>query len=103
MESTEESELPPQNVPPEGHILSAEAYPRDEETISLHIMYSESPTTSGNYKARQFQVDKRDAQSLAWGILGITNAPDTQTAWENLAKSIDEHDPDWDELQKPPE
>ena len=79
-------------VPDNAVILSAEAYPRDEETISLHLMYSESPDQPGNYKARQFQLDKRDAQTLAWGILGIVNAPDTQTAWENIAKSIDEGD-----------
>jgi len=85
-------EPPKTDVPPEGHILSAEAYPRDEETVSLLLMYSESPEQLGNYKARQFQLDKRDAQTLAWGILGIVNAPDTQTAWENIAKSIEEHD-----------
>jgi hypothetical protein len=92
MEQLPRSEPPKIEVPPEGHILSAEAYPRDEEAISLHLMYSESPTEPVNYKARQFQVDKRDAQALAWGILGILNAPDTQTAWENIAKSIHEGD-----------
>jgi hypothetical protein len=80
------------DVPRDGHILHAAAYPRDAETITFHLMYAES--LGGKYEGRQFQITKGDAESLARQIFRIVAEPDTQTAWENIAKDVDEEDHD---------
>jgi hypothetical protein len=82
----------PELSPIDGHILHATAYPRDEETITFHLMYSES--LGGNYEGRQFQIAKNDAETLARQIFRIVAEPDTQTAWENIARDVDEEDHD---------
>jgi hypothetical protein len=78
-------------VPIEGHILHAEAYPRDEDVMTFHLLYSEFPG-DGSYVGRQFQVGKDVAESLAKQIPRILAEPDTQTAWENTAVDIHEGD-----------
>jgi hypothetical protein len=90
MTTDQQSEL----LPIEGHILHASAFPRDEEeTITFHLLYSESSDVS-NYVGKQFEVGKADAETLAKRILQIIAEPDTQTAWENIAKDVDEEDHD---------
>jgi len=87
MESTEKVHLPIA----QGHILNAEVYPLDSETITFHLLQSESPMEpgQGNFKWREFEVGKAVAETFAKGILEILSAPDTQTAWENISKSLD--------------
>jgi hypothetical protein len=80
------------DVPSDGHILHAEAYPRDAETITFHLMYSNFPGV--NYEGRQFQIAKGDAESLARQIFRIIAEPDTQTAWESIAEDLDEGEED---------
>jgi hypothetical protein len=82
---------PKDPTPIEGHILQAEAYPRDEETVTFDLMYSES-SDGRNYVGKRFAVGKADAETLAKRILQIIAEPDTQTAWENIAKDVDEED-----------
>jgi hypothetical protein len=55
-------------------------------------MHSES--LGGNYEGRQFQIAKNDAETLARQIFRIIAEPDTQTAWENIARDVDEEDHD---------
>ena len=69
------------DVPSDGHILHAEAYPHDAQTITFNLLYSESLDAS-NYVGKQFEIGKADAESLAKGILQIIAEPDTQTAWK---------------------
>jgi hypothetical protein len=59
-------------------------------------LYSENPGAPGgsNYVGRQFQIAKADAESLAKRILQILAEPDTHTAWENIAKDVDEGEHD---------
>src|SRR5471030_3071263 len=78
----------------EGHILEAEAYPRDEETISLHLTYHDpaAPPSENKYRSQRFELDKRSAEALAMSIVEILAAPDAQTAWETIAKNIHEGD-----------
>ena len=82
----------PERSPIEGHILHAEAHPRDEDTITFDLLYSESD--GGDYVGKQFEVGKAEAETLAKRILQIIAEPDTQTAWENIAKDVDEEDHD---------
>ena len=79
------------SAPIDGHILHAEAYPRNEETIMFHLVYSES-LGGGNYVGRQFEVGKADAEALARTILQIIAEPDTKTAWLDIAAEVDEED-----------
>jgi hypothetical protein len=78
----------------EGHILGAEAYPRDDETISLHLMYHDpaTPPSDNKYRGQRFEISKSDAEALAVSIFEILAAPDAQTAWENIAKDLHEGD-----------
>jgi len=87
MESIEKPHLPTA----QGHIVSAEVYPLDSETVTFHLVQSEPPTEpgQGNFRWREFEVEKGIAESFAKSILEILAAPDTQTAWENISKSLD--------------
>ena len=87
MESIEKPQLPIT----QGQILSADVYPLDSETVTVHLLQSEPPTepAQGNYKWRQFELEKGIAETFAKSILEILAAPDTQTAWENINKSLD--------------
>jgi hypothetical protein len=79
-------------VPTDGHILHAEAYPCDEETMSFHLLYSETSEAPRNYQGRQFQIAKGDAETFARQIFRIIAEPDTHTAWECIAADIQEGD-----------
>jgi len=57
--------LSKQEAPTDGHILHVEAYPRDEESITLHMLYSENPEVRGSYVGRQFEIARNDAETLA--------------------------------------
>jgi hypothetical protein len=78
------------DVPSDGHILHGEAYPRDAETITIHLIYAEA--MGANYAGRQFQIAKDVAETVARQILGIIAEPDTKTAWETIAHNIHEGD-----------
>ena len=93
-----ENDVPRQLAPPmvdapsEGHIILALAYPRDEETIFFHFLYSEPSTEPSGiiHKAHQFEVRKTVAETFANSILEILAAPDSETAWDNIMKNLDE-------------
>ena len=84
-------------APTDGYILHAEAYPYDENFVSLDLMYCESEEQLNNHKfmQRRFYVRKDVAQTLTKGIIDILAAPDTATAWGDIMRSLPEaNEPD---------
>jgi hypothetical protein len=70
----------------QGYILSAEAYPCDDQFVAFDLVYSESAEelNSNRYRMRRFHVRKDIAQALAKNITDILAAPDPETAWESV-------------------
>jgi hypothetical protein len=76
----------------EGYILHAEAYPHDDQTITITLMYyeSEEKVEGRQLSNRQFVVAKDVAQSLTKQLIDIFAAPDTATAWDHLFRKLPE-------------
>jgi hypothetical protein len=76
----------------EGYILHAEAYPHDDETITITLMYyeSEEKVEGRQVSNRQFVVAKDVAHSLTKQLIDIFAAPDTDTAWDHIFRTLPE-------------
>ena len=66
----------------EGYIVNAEAYPHDDQTITITLMYceSEEKVEGRQLTNRQFAVAKDVAESLTKQLIDILAAPDMATA-----------------------
>jgi hypothetical protein len=85
----------------DGIILLAEAYPQYEEQMALVLQYTESAQEALNrqFKFNRFLIQKATAHFPWKGLSEILLAPDTESAWENIANNCpaadchcDEHD-----------
>jgi hypothetical protein len=78
------------DIPTEGHILHAEAYPLDEEMMTFHLLYSE--TSGGQLRRPTVSVGKDAAETLAKQILRILAEPAALVGSKNIAADIEEGD-----------
>jgi len=76
----------------EGYIVNAGAYPHDDQTITITLMYyeSEEKVEGRQLSNRQFAVAKDVAQSLTKQLIDILAAPDTATAWDEIFRKLPE-------------
>jgi hypothetical protein len=81
----------------EGLIMLAEAYPHDAELIKLKLTHCAVPGEPWVFK--DYFIRKADAQGLANGLNLILAAPDAQTAWQRIADSIVEDEPNWEDYE----
>jgi len=74
---------------PNGSMILAEAYPHDEELITLKLCYAETPEDSKNhiFKFKSFYVQRGVAQSLCEMLTELLAAPDAETAWKQIANN----------------
>jgi hypothetical protein len=81
------SEVSKPEIPTVGYFMNVDVYPNDEKTVVFEAMYFESPEhfKSGNLKTRSFVVKREEAEKIARQITGILAAPDSKTAWDNIA------------------
>ena len=92
-----------QETPKEIYIRHAQAYPYTDEIVSLRLIYNDGiPAPNGEmFKPGEFLIRRTDAEVLAKGISVILAAPNTKAAWDTIAASIEEHDPEFgdDDIQ----
>lgn len=69
----------------DARILSAEAYPHDDEHLTLNLQYAEPSEGHPKYKVVRFLTDKLTARILADGLSLIFAIPDADEAWEQIA------------------
>lgn len=81
-------EEPKTNVPSDGYIVGPEAYPASENAIAIEMTYFESPEDyqERKHKCRRFFIRKDEARALAQGIMEILAMPDTDAAWDEIAR-----------------
>ena len=90
----------PKNTIPIGLITNADVYPSDDNNVVFQLWYFESPE---DFKARKqkivdFVIDKELAKSIARRMTEILAAPDTKTAWDNIAARDAHEAPDFDNI-----
>jgi hypothetical protein len=73
----------------DGCILLAEPYPEDGELIALHLQYAESAEEAENhqFKFKRFFMRRGTAQMLSKSLSELLSAPDTESAWEQIANN----------------
>jgi hypothetical protein len=73
----------------DGYILLAEPYPEDDELIALHLQYAESAEEAENHQFtfKRFFMRRGTAQMLSKSLSELLSAPDTESAWEQVANN----------------